>query len=104
MPPKQSTSKNIKFSKPIPIGSHHTVSGHEAMDLAKRLSEELAVQAKQNSGSLEGNRPITPDNEPRSRSYELRHQKSKGIHFLFINVTTILIYLDFKNRIVFFKL
>ncbi|XP_075155203.1 inositol hexakisphosphate and diphosphoinositol-pentakisphosphate kinase isoform X12 [Haematobia irritans] len=70
-------------SKPIPIGSHHTVAGHEAMDLAKRLNKELASQQQQQhhqtkqSGSLETNRPISPDGEPRSRSFEQRSQKSK---------------------------
>ncbi|XP_061396680.1 inositol hexakisphosphate and diphosphoinositol-pentakisphosphate kinase [Musca vetustissima] len=69
-------------SKPIPIGSHHTVAGHEAMDLAKRLNKELASQHQQQqsnkqTGSLEANRPISPDGEPRSRSFEQRSQKSK---------------------------
>ncbi|XP_059224201.1 inositol hexakisphosphate and diphosphoinositol-pentakisphosphate kinase isoform X4 [Stomoxys calcitrans] len=68
-------------SKPIPIGSHHTVAGHEAMDLAKRLNKELASQQQQHqakqTGSLEANRPISPDGEPRSRSFEQRSQKSK---------------------------
>ncbi|XP_011292166.2 inositol hexakisphosphate and diphosphoinositol-pentakisphosphate kinase isoform X13 [Musca domestica] len=67
-------------SKPIPIGSHHTVAGHEAMDLAKRLNKELASQQQQQTkqtGSLEANRPISPDGEPRSRSFEQRSQKSK---------------------------
>ncbi|XP_018787302.1 PREDICTED: inositol hexakisphosphate and diphosphoinositol-pentakisphosphate kinase isoform X11 [Bactrocera latifrons] len=58
-------------SKPIPIGAHHTVSGHEAAHLAKRLNEELASQQH----SLESQRPISPDAEPRSRSYEQRDQK-----------------------------
>ncbi|XP_058976950.1 inositol hexakisphosphate and diphosphoinositol-pentakisphosphate kinase-like isoform X3 [Musca domestica] len=68
-------------SKPIPIGSHHTVAGHEAMDLAKRLNKELASQQQQQTkqtGSLEANRPISPDGEPRSRSFEQRSQKSKA--------------------------
>ncbi|XP_073830893.1 inositol hexakisphosphate and diphosphoinositol-pentakisphosphate kinase isoform X31 [Musca autumnalis] len=68
-------------SKPIPIGSHHTVAGHEAMDLAKRLNKELASQQHQQqtkqTGSLETDRPISPDGEPRSRSFEQRSQKSK---------------------------
>ncbi|XP_058985839.1 inositol hexakisphosphate and diphosphoinositol-pentakisphosphate kinase isoform X6 [Musca domestica] len=69
-------------SKPIPIGSHHTVAGHEAMDLAKRLNKELASQQQQQTkqtGSLEANRPISPDGEPRSRSFEQRSQKSKEL-------------------------
>lgn len=63
-------------SKPIPIGSHHTVCGHEAMDLAKRLTEELASHTKP-SGCYESNRSISPDNEPRSRSYDQRHPHQK---------------------------
>ncbi|XP_043072121.1 inositol hexakisphosphate and diphosphoinositol-pentakisphosphate kinase isoform X3 [Drosophila grimshawi] len=97
-------SKQSK-SKPIPIGAHHTVSGHEAMDLAKRLNEELASQQQQQQQQLllhnQGNqghhqhyqhhhqhqqqqlRPISPDIragspdcEPRSRSYEQRGSPS----------------------------
>ncbi|KAM7350643.1 inositol hexakisphosphate and diphosphoinositol-pentakisphosphate kinase isoform 4-T4 [Cochliomyia hominivorax] len=65
-------------SKPIPIGAHHTVSGHEAMDLAKRLNQELASQQQQTkqTGSLEATRPISPDGEPRSRSFEQRPKNS----------------------------
>nr|XP_036227093.1 inositol hexakisphosphate and diphosphoinositol-pentakisphosphate kinase isoform X14 [Bactrocera oleae] len=63
-------TKHLK-SKPIPIGAHHTVSGHEAAHLAKRLNEELASQQH----SMESQRPISPDAEPRSRSYEQRDQK-----------------------------
>ncbi|KAH8289818.1 hypothetical protein KR054_011458, partial [Drosophila jambulina] len=87
-------SKQFK-SKPIPIGAHHTVSGHEAMDLAKRLNEELASQQQQQQQQLqqqqqqqqEGGqynqqqqlrpispdiRAVSPDCEPRSRSFEQR--------------------------------
>uniref|UniRef100_A0A1B0FIZ5 Inositol hexakisphosphate and diphosphoinositol-pentakisphosphate kinase n=1 Tax=Glossina morsitans morsitans TaxID=37546 RepID=A0A1B0FIZ5_GLOMM len=65
-------------SKPISIGAHHTVSGHEALDLAKRLNEELASQQQtKQTGSLETPRPISPNAEPRSRSYEQHAQKSK---------------------------
>ncbi|XP_016956370.1 inositol hexakisphosphate and diphosphoinositol-pentakisphosphate kinase isoform X13 [Drosophila biarmipes] len=67
-------SKQFK-SKPIPIGAHHTVSGHEAMDLAKRLNEELASQQQQ-SQQLRPISPdiraVSPDCEPRSRSFEQR--------------------------------
>ena len=63
-----------KISNPIHIG-HHTVSGHEAMNLAKRLSEELATQNQTNqtgSDSTELNKPraMSPDCEPISRSFE----------------------------------
>ncbi|KAL5275112.1 PPIP5K2 family protein [Megaselia abdita] len=64
-------------SKPIPIGSHHTVCGHEAMDLAKRLTEELASQTKPGGSSYDNNRTMSPDNEPRSRSYDQRHPHPK---------------------------
>ncbi|KAH8374183.1 hypothetical protein KR200_010973, partial [Drosophila serrata] len=83
-------SKQFK-SKPIPIGAHHTVSGHEAMDLAKRLNEELASQQQQqhhmqqhqqqqgeqyNQQQLRPISPdmraVSPDCEPRSRSFEQR--------------------------------
>ncbi|KAL7046209.1 hypothetical protein ACKWTF_002513 [Chironomus riparius] len=55
-----------KISNPIHIG-HHTVSGHEALNLAKRLSEELATQ---NQSTQTGTRAISPEVEPISRSYE----------------------------------
>ncbi|XP_034484301.1 inositol hexakisphosphate and diphosphoinositol-pentakisphosphate kinase [Drosophila innubila] len=88
-------SKQLK-SKPIPIGAHHTVSGHEAMDLAKRLNEELASQQQQqqmhnqyqNQQQLHQQqqqqlrpispdmRAVSPDCEPRSRSFEQRGSPS----------------------------
>ena len=56
-----------KISNPIHIG-HHTVSGHEALNLAKRLSEELATQ---NQSTQTGARAISPEVEPIiSRSYD----------------------------------
>ena len=63
-----------KISNPIHIG-HHTVSGHEALNLAKRLSEELATQnqtSQTNSESAALNLPraMSPDCEPISRSFE----------------------------------
>lgn len=68
------TSKNrhSKVSKPIPIGMHHTVCGHEAKDLAKRLTDELASQQ---GGSLGFQRNT---DEPRARSYENRDAKAKS--------------------------
>lgn len=76
----KSKKRNHRSSDPIPIGQCHTVSGHEAMDLAKRLSEELAAQQQgTQSGSLKNNRSASPDTEPRSRSFEQRqHSKAKG--------------------------
>lgn len=70
----------MKSSDPIPIGQfHHTVSGHEAMDLAKRLNEELAAQQGNTAcGSLGSNRATSPETEPRSRSFEQKEHKSKG--------------------------
>lgn len=60
-----------RISNPIHIG-HHTVSGHEAMNLAKRLSEELATQNQTGSDSASLNLPraMSPDCEPISRSFE----------------------------------
>lgn len=58
--------KSSKISNPIHIG-HHTVSGHEALNLAKRLSEELATQ---NQSTQTNPRAISPEVEPISRSYE----------------------------------
>ncbi|XP_021696376.1 inositol hexakisphosphate and diphosphoinositol-pentakisphosphate kinase isoform X7 [Aedes aegypti] len=68
-------TRKMKPSEPIPIGSCHTVSGHEAMDLAKRLSEELAAQ--QQAGNQ---RPISPDEPRAARSFEHgKHSRIKGI-------------------------
>nr|XP_049465306.1 inositol hexakisphosphate and diphosphoinositol-pentakisphosphate kinase 2 isoform X10 [Anopheles coluzzii] len=117
---KERRVKKMKSSSPIPIGSCHTVSGHEAMDLAKRLSEELAVQQQhqlqqqqhqlqqqqhpyhhhhhqqqqkhlyqQHHHHLTGSfgcggnakditRPLSPDSEPRARSFE--HQQQHHHH------------------------
>lgn len=61
-----------KISNPIHI-SHHTVSGHEAMNLAKRLSEELATRNQTTSSEsavLNLPRALSPDSEPISRSFE----------------------------------
>ncbi|XP_043865732.1 inositol hexakisphosphate and diphosphoinositol-pentakisphosphate kinase isoform X3 [Drosophila mojavensis] len=76
-------------SKPIPIGAHHTVSGHEAMDLAKRLNEELASQHQQQLQIQHQHhhqqqlrpispdiRAVSPDCEPRSRSFDQRGSPS----------------------------
>lgn len=73
------TSKNrhSKVSKPIPIGMHHTVCGHEAKDLAKRLTDELASQQSHQGGSL-GSQRNNPDHEPRARSFENRDAKAKS--------------------------
>lgn len=80
-PPKiVSKPRHTRVSKPIPIGMHHTVCGSEAINLAKRLTEELASQ--QVTGSL-GNTPtqtVSTEHSPeelRSRSLE-QGEKSKG--------------------------
>lgn len=63
-----------KISNPIHIGHHVTLSGHEAMNLAKRLSEELATQNQTvQAGSHEStvlNLPRASSPEPISRSFE----------------------------------
>lgn len=59
-----------KISNPIHIG-HHTVSGHEALNLAKRLSEELATHNQTTQVGVGGKvRAISPEVEPISRSLE----------------------------------
>ncbi|XP_055589613.1 inositol hexakisphosphate and diphosphoinositol-pentakisphosphate kinase isoform X2 [Uranotaenia lowii] len=72
---KDKRIRKIKSSEPIPIGSCHTVSGHEAMDLAKRLSEELAAQQQAASG---GQRPLSPDEPRAARSFE-KHGRIKDV-------------------------
>lgn len=77
------------MSRPIPIGVHHTVSGHEAMDLAKRLNEELAAQQAQASGSLGAQsdaRATSPNSEPRARSLEQHAASIQGWFFLKANL------------------
>ncbi|XP_050294497.1 inositol hexakisphosphate and diphosphoinositol-pentakisphosphate kinase isoform X2 [Anthonomus grandis grandis] len=75
-------TKFIKSSAPIPIGNAHTVCGHEALHLAKCLTEELANQATQSSGRSLGNRTVSPDQEPRARSYDHKSpQKGKAENF-----------------------
>lgn len=80
-------------SEPIPIGSSHTVCGHEAMHLAKRLNEELAQQSK-TQGTTGGRtfaaRARSPDTEPRSKSYDSKQpaEQQKGKRMLSIGSTT----------------
>ncbi|XP_031625391.1 inositol hexakisphosphate and diphosphoinositol-pentakisphosphate kinase isoform X7 [Contarinia nasturtii] len=76
-----SKHRHTRASKPIPIGMHHTVCGSEAVNLAKRLNEELASQQVTQCGSL-GNTTTTGStkNSPeelRSRSLE-QGDKSKA--------------------------
>lgn len=72
------------MSRPIPIGLHHTVCGSEALNLAKRLNEELATQQAAQGGSL-GNQqqtnPAQDTDEPRSRSFE-QGEKTKGMNHI----------------------
>lgn len=107
-PPKiVSKPRHTRVSKPIPIGMHHTVCGSEAINLAKRLTEELASQQVAQCGSL-GNtttQTVSTEHSPeelRSRSLE-QGEKSKGnilcakasLHslffflFLFLSVLTL---------------
>lgn len=88
--------KHRLISEPIPIGNCHTVSGHEAMDLAKRLSEELAAQQsgqQKQSSSLDNNegenRVCSPEGgeSHTSRSFDQQGHAKKGIftgEFIFI--------------------
>lgn len=104
------TRHHSKMSRPIPIGIHHTVSGHEAMDLAKRLNEELAAQQQQQqqlaqhqaSGSFGAQplpRPLSPKSEPRARSLEQSDTGMPGENFApFTYLIFICIYLPrFEN-------
>lgn len=75
-----SKHRHTRASKPIPIGMHHTVCGSEAMNLAKRLTEELASQQVTQGGSLgntTSNASASSPEEVRSRSLE-QGEKSKG--------------------------
>lgn len=78
LPKMTNRNRHSRVSKPIPIGAHHTVSGHEAMDLAKRLTDELASQQSHQGGSLGSQRNASPENEPRARSFEQKNTKTKG--------------------------
>lgn len=80
-----------KISNPIHIG-HHTVSGHEALNLAKRLSEELATQSHSNQtgselAALNLPRAMSPDCEPISRSFEGKKGKFPTIRFVVAQVS-----------------
>lgn len=78
-------TKFMRTSAPIPIGSAHTVCGHEALQLAKCLTEELANQATQASGRSLGNRVDSPELEPRARSYDQKSpQKNKGSFYAYV--------------------
>ncbi|XP_037050374.1 inositol hexakisphosphate and diphosphoinositol-pentakisphosphate kinase isoform X3 [Bradysia coprophila] len=80
LPKMTNKNRHSKVSKPIPIGMHHTVCGHEAKDLAKRLTDELASQQAHHSGSLGSQRTNSPESEPRARSFENREAKTKSDH------------------------
>ncbi|XP_045479227.1 inositol hexakisphosphate and diphosphoinositol-pentakisphosphate kinase 2 isoform X10 [Harmonia axyridis] len=68
----------VKTSDPIPIGNSHTVCGHEAAHLAKKLNEELAQQGKRKNGkNYMANRTLSPDPEPRSKSYDNKSPKKE---------------------------
>lgn len=77
--------KNNNFCNYLIIRSSHTVCGHEALQLAKCLTEELANQATQGSGRLLGNRVDSPEPEPRARSYDQKSpQKNKGSFYAYV--------------------
>lgn len=81
LPKMTNKNRHSRVSKPIPIGSHHTVSGHEAMDLAKRLTDELASQQSHQGGSLGSQRNTSPEQEPRARSFEQKNTKGKSKYY-----------------------
>lgn len=62
---------------------HHTVSGHEAMELAKRLTEELqnSSHAVLLQGSTDPTRQKVHSPEPRARSLDQQkpHHATAGI-------------------------
>lgn len=97
-----SKHRHTRASKPIPIGMHHTVCGSEAMNLAKRLTEELASQQVTQGGSL-GNTStaVSAQNSPeelRSRSLE-QGEKSKGnVLWVVLLVIVILTCLEARFR------
>ncbi|KAF2893733.1 hypothetical protein ILUMI_12427 [Ignelater luminosus] len=65
-------------TNPIPIGSSHTVSGHEAMHLARRLNEELAQQAQKDKQGQRKERAKSPDPDVQSKSYDNRSTQTSG--------------------------
>lgn len=71
---KSDCEKKNKRPRNVYIGNSHTVSGHEASDLAKRLSEELAIHQQT------VNRSTSPDYEIRPRSLEQKHYKKTGMY------------------------
>ncbi|XP_069692584.1 inositol hexakisphosphate and diphosphoinositol-pentakisphosphate kinase isoform X3 [Periplaneta americana] len=60
-------------SEPIPIRGSPV---RDPLDLASRLSTELLSQQSQRSLSYTGARPVSPDAEPRSRSFD--HQRDES--------------------------
>lgn len=75
---------------------HHTVCGSEAINLAKRLTEELASQQVTQCGSLgntASNASASSPEEIKSRSLE-HGEKSKGN-----GLRILLLYLTCSNRL-----
>lgn len=104
-----SSKSKSKHSEPIPIGyvilsvqilftfkfrskkysrNSHTVSGHEAAHLAKRLTAELAQQ--QGRGLYSNSRPNSPEAEPRARSYDQNRQDSPQNNGIFFKINLLL--------------
>lgn len=52
------------------FSNSHTVSGHEAAHLAKRLTAELAQQQGRSLTTYDNSRTVSPDSEPRARSFD----------------------------------
>ncbi|XP_023718435.1 inositol hexakisphosphate and diphosphoinositol-pentakisphosphate kinase 2 isoform X5 [Cryptotermes secundus] len=61
-------------SEPIPIRAS---PAHDPLDLASGLSAELVSQHSQRSLSYTGARPVSPETEPRSRSFD--HQREESV-------------------------
>lgn len=58
--------------------SSHTVSGHEAMHLARRLNEELAQQAQKDKQGQRKERAKSPNPDVQSKSYDNQSTQTSG--------------------------
>jgi hypothetical protein len=70
---------DVKFCDFVLILSflaHRSSPSRDPVDLASRLSAELVSQHSQRSLSYTGARPISPETEPRSRSFD--HQRDES--------------------------
>jgi hypothetical protein len=74
---------------------------HDASDLTSRLSAELVSQHSQRSLSYTCSRPVSPETEPRSRSFDHQRDESgvdKGN--LAVDQSTILLFCSFRGAAV----